>query len=75
MRPQQWAKTLIDHLLAIKTAVDTARTSGLAALPDADLDRFHKRYLRIMEAGYAQNPAAEPSGGPTSEPAQAEQNP
>ncbi len=61
---QKWAETMIDHLLAIKTAVDTARTSGLAALPDADLDRFRAHYLQIVEAGYAQNPAAEPSDGP-----------
>jgi transposase len=61
---QKWAKSMIDHLLAIKTAVDTARTSGFAALPDVDLDGFHTHYVRIVEAGYAQNPPAEPSGGP-----------
>ncbi len=62
---QTWAKTMIDHLLAIKAAVDTARHAGLTALPDADLDRFHTRYLRIVEAGYAQNPVWEPPAGPT----------
>lgn len=61
---QKWAKTMIDHLLAIKTAVDTARDAELAALPDADLDRFRKNYLQIVEAGYAQNPVAETSGEP-----------
>jgi transposase len=55
---QKWAKSMIDHILGIKDAVDTARTAGLAALPDADLDRFLKRYERIVEAGYAQNPVA-----------------
>jgi len=30
---QPWAKTMIDHLLAIKTAVDTARQAGRSALP------------------------------------------
>ena len=55
---------MIDHLLTIKTAVDTARDAGLAALPAEDLDRFHKRYLRIVEAGYAQNPVTESSAGP-----------
>src|SRR5664279_6581773 len=39
---QKWAKSMIDHLLGIKDAVATARTAGLAALPDADLDRFLK---------------------------------
>ena len=61
---QKWAKTMIDHLLAIETAVDAARKAGLAALPAEDLDRFHHRYLRIVEAGYAQNPLTESSAGP-----------
>ncbi|MBN1425820.1 IS66 family transposase [Candidatus Fermentibacteria bacterium] len=62
---QAWAKTMIDHLLAIKTAADTARDAGLAALPVEDLDWFLKRYQQIVEAGYAQNPLMEPSAGPT----------
>ncbi len=61
---QTWAKTMIDHLLDIKTAVDTARGAGLAALPDIDLDRFHQSYLRIVDAGYVQNPVPEPPPGP-----------
>jgi len=61
---QKWAKSMIDHLLGIKDAVDTARTAGLAALPAANLDGFLKRYERIVEAGYAQNPVAAPSPGP-----------
>jgi transposase len=61
---QKWAKGMIDHLLGIKDAVDTARTAGLTALPDADLDRFLKRYERIVTAGYAQNPPAKPTQGP-----------
>jgi transposase len=60
---QKWAKSMIDHLLGIKDSVDTARTAGLAALPNADLDGFLKRYERIVEAGYAQNPVAAPSPG------------
>ena len=59
---QKWAKRMIDHLLGIKDTVDTARTAGLAALPDADLDRFLTRYEHIVEAGYAQNPVAPPVG-------------
>jgi hypothetical protein len=31
---------MIDHLLAIKTAVDAVRNADLAALPAEDLDRF-----------------------------------
>ena len=36
---QAWAKTMLDHLLAIKTAVDTARQVGQSALPAADIPR------------------------------------
>jgi transposase len=61
---QKWAKTMIDHLLAIKTAVDAARDKGLAKLPSEDLDRFHQRYLRLVAAGYVENPATEPPAGP-----------
>jgi transposase len=61
---QVWAKTMIDHLLTIKMAVDTARQTGQSALPVADLDCFHARYLQIVDAGYAQNPAPEPPEGP-----------
>ncbi|MFH2007942.1 MAG: IS66 family transposase [bacterium] len=61
---QAWAKTMIDHLLAIKMAVDTARQAGRFALPDVDLDRFHARYLEIVDTGYAQNPAPPPPEGP-----------
>jgi transposase len=53
---QKWAKTMIDHLLTIKAAVETARDAGLAALPTEALERFDTRYLRIVDAGYAQNP-------------------
>jgi transposase len=61
---QKWAKTMIDHLLTIKAAVDTARGACLSALPVEDLDRFHKHYWRIVEAGYAQNPFTESSAVP-----------
>ena len=61
---QKWAKPMIDHLLGIKTAVTTARDAGLAALSDEDLDRFQQRYLRIVAAGYAQNPVAKLPPGP-----------
>lgn len=61
---QKWAKRMIDHLLAIKDAVDTARDAAQTALPDADLDRFLTRYERIVKAGYTQNPVASPPPGP-----------
>jgi transposase len=48
---QKWAEAMIDHLVTIKKAVNTLRNAGLGALPAEDLDRFHQRYLRIVEAG------------------------
>ncbi len=64
---QQWAKTMIDNLLVIKEAVDTARNEGLTFLPSADLDGFQNIYLQIVDAGYVQNPIigvpAEPKRG------------
>ena len=61
---QVWAKDMIDHLRAIKTAVDTARQAGQSALTAAELDCFHASYLQIVDTGYAQNPAPEPPNGP-----------
>ena len=63
-RNQAWAKTMKDHLPAIKTAVDTARQAGQFALTAAEIDCFHARYLQIVETGYDQNPAPEPPNGP-----------
>ena len=61
---QQWAKVMIDHLLEIKTAVDSARNDGLTALSTVDADRFLQRYLAIVDIGYAQNPASEVAPAP-----------
>jgi len=61
---QNWAKAMIDHLLAIKEAVATARAAGLTALPPSDRERFLKGYERVVHAGYAKNPAAAPAPGP-----------
>lgn len=61
---QQWAKTMIDHLLAIKTAVTAARNARLAALPSEDIAQFHARYLEVIETGYTQNPVTKLPAGP-----------
>lgn len=61
---QNWARSMIDHLLAMKDAVATARDTGLTTLPDADLARGRERYQHIVDAGYAQNPAPEAPDGP-----------
>jgi transposase len=63
---QGWAKTRLDQRLTIHVAVETARDAGLAALRAEDLDRFHVDYLRIVDAGYAENPVPVPAvSGPT----------
>jgi len=59
---QKWAKSMIDHLLAIKAAVATASMASLTALPAADQARFLKGYERIVHAGYTQNPVVAPTG-------------
>jgi len=61
---QAWAKIMIGHLLAIKTAVDTARQDGQPALNAGNLDSFYARYIQIVDIGYAGNPAADPPKGP-----------
>lgn len=60
---QNWAKNMIDHLLAIKEAVAITGAAGLTALPPSDQGRFLKGYERVVKAGYAQNPVA-PTQGP-----------
>jgi transposase len=61
---QTWAQEMIAHLLGIKAAVATASAAGLRALPPTDQDRFLQGYARIVQAGYAHNPLAEPPPGP-----------
>jgi len=61
---QRWAQDMITHLLAIKAAVDAARAAGRDALPAADLDQFHARYLQIVAEGYTQNPELTPPDAP-----------
>ncbi len=60
---QTWAKAMIDHLLAIKNAVATARSANLQAIPDTEKVLIHARYNRIVNEGYTENPRAEPPSG------------
>ena len=55
---QKWAQAMNAHLLTIKKAVAAVRAAGLTALSLSDQERFLKGYERIVQAGYAQNPAA-----------------
>lgn len=60
---QTWAKAMIDHLLAIKNAVATARSANFQAIPDTEKVLIHARYNRIVNEGYTENPRAEPPSG------------
>jgi len=55
---------MIDHLLAIKNAVATARSANLQAIPNTEKISILARYNRIVNEGYTENPLAEPSSGP-----------
>jgi transposase len=61
---QVWAQAMIEHLLAIKQAVATARAAQLQALPDTEKVPLLARYNRIVEEGYAENPPAQPPSAP-----------
>lgn len=52
---QRWAKKMIDHLIRIKEEVDRTRSCA-DSLPDELLDKFEKRYRRIVKLGRENNP-------------------
>jgi transposase len=56
---QTWAKELKGLLLAMKEAVEQARTQGESALPAADRHAFLARYDQVLAAGLAANPPPE----------------
>lgn len=58
---QPWAKSMIDCLLDMKTAVDEARPHR-SDLTHFQVRSFRRRYQTIIEEGYLQNPL-EPSAG------------
>src|SRR5215813_237134 len=53
---QAWAKELKGLLLAMKAAVDQARTRGDEHLPEIERAAFLARYEELMAAGLAANP-------------------
>jgi transposase len=59
---QGWAKDLKTLLLEIKQAVDTARASGLVAVPAAATRDFLTRYDAILADGARANPPPAPTG-------------
>jgi transposase len=60
---QAWAKELKGLLLAMKAAVEPARTHGAPALPSATRRAFVARYDDILAAGVAANPPPERTPG------------
>lgn len=54
---QDWAKQMIDLLLQIKGAVDTAKEKNRTGFDDNEISRFIRRYSMIMRMGNAVNPA------------------
>jgi transposase len=56
---QAWAKGLKTLLLAMKEAVEQARTRGESALPAAERRAFLARYDHVLAAGLAANPPPE----------------
>lgn len=53
---QRWADTLIKHLCRIKKTVDLAKEAGRTHLATATLNRYYRRYLNLIAAGYRVNP-------------------
>lgn len=60
---QSWAKNMIDCLLDIKKAVD-ATSNTCNSLIKKQLQKFEKRYQRILNKGYAANPLENNPPGP-----------
>jgi transposase len=54
---QDWAKLMIDLLLKIKSAVDTAKKEKREAFDDKEISPFVRRYSAIIAKGIAVNPA------------------
>jgi transposase len=59
---QTWADTIAALLRALKDTVDAAKDAGATGLEPATLARYQQRYQTIIAAGYACNPAPEPTG-------------
>jgi transposase len=61
---QPWTKELKGLLLAMKAAVDQARTRGDQRLPDAERCAFVARYADLLAAGLAANAPPSPERRP-----------
>ena len=57
---QSWASVMIQLLLEIKQAVESAKLIGQAALPDEQITAFELRYDQIVTQGLLTNPLPQP---------------
>ncbi len=60
---QPWARLMMDLLIQIKSAVDTAKASNLREFDDKTTTAFKRRYVAIIATGIAANPAPVPVPG------------
>lgn len=59
----EWAKDLRHLLSEIKQAVDGAKEQGKARLPSVQIQRFERRYHKLLHIGLRANPPPEPIAG------------
>lgn len=59
---QAWMQALINLLVSMKTAVDTARTAGRTALSPHQCAGYEAAYTRLLNDGLAANPPSPPTG-------------
>jgi transposase len=59
---QAWAQKLIQLLLNMKKAVETAQAAGQAELPARQRAGFEAAYTRLLNEGELANPPPQPSG-------------
>jgi transposase len=53
---QKWAAEMKEHLLNIKECVETAKEKNLPCLTKKEIVSFEKKYNKIIEQGYKENP-------------------
>ena len=62
--PQAWQTGLVDLLLEIKAAVETAQLARASSLSPGQLRTFEARYDALLQQGFQANPLPEPQDQP-----------
>jgi transposase len=60
---RRWAEDMIAWLGEANTLTADARLKGLEALPGAEIERLHRRYVAILETAAQRNPPRTPPPG------------